>query len=167
MTTIAILRHMVKNEDKNLSTLFGVSVLTEVFESFGRKLEIKKVAIQSRYSTAWVLNDQSCHCMRCDSSFGMFKWKHHCRGCGFLVCHGCSSTKIVIPELNEGKGSRVCKRCTTKENSTMYMNSPEDLVKKEVPPTPDSTTSVLTDVESLGSAESALGAVFESEGVEC
>ena len=162
MTTIAVLRHMVKDDDTNLSTLFGVNVLTEVFESFGRKLEIKRVALQSRYTTAWVLNGQICHCMRCDSSFGILKWKHHCRGCGYLVCHGCSSTKIVIPELNEGKGSRVCKTCAPKNDTTC--GKPQlVLVKKEEPATPESTMSSGTDVESLDSAESAQSAALEAD----
>lgn len=162
MTTIALLRHMVKDEDTNLSTLFGVDVLTEVFECFGRKLEIKKVALQSRYVTAWVLNDQSCHCMRCDSSFGILKWKHHCRSCGYLVCHGCSSTKIVIPELNEGKGSRVCQHCTPQYKAVQ--EKPEVvLLKKEEPATPETCFSASTDVESLETVESAQSTSLEPD----
>jgi hypothetical protein len=29
-------------------------------------------------------------CTRCDAKFSIFRYKHHCRNCGGLICHACS-----------------------------------------------------------------------------
>ncbi len=35
-------------------------------------------------------------CGRCEATFSMTKRKHHCRECGRVYCHKCSSYKIVV-----------------------------------------------------------------------
>eukprot|EP00128_Syssomonas_multiformis_P009845 Colp12_sorted_trinity150504_noHs@3646 len=146
MSAVTFLRHMVKDDETIFENLFGVSVVKELFEAFGRRVEVKKVALQSMYSVPWVMNSQSCQCMRCDSSFGVLRWKHHCRGCGFLVCHSCSTSKTAIPELCETAGSRVCKSChPTKKESCTSIQLEKTL--KETPDSPESVTSADTVVE--------------------
>jgi hypothetical protein len=148
MSSVDVLRHIVKEEEKTLNTIFGVNVQTEVVELFGKKLEVKKAALQSRYTVAWVLNDQSCGCMRCDNNFGLLRWKHHCRQCGYLVCHGCSPSLVVIPEINEGKlGSRACKTCTSPRTGSF-----DQMTKTRYASSPG-LESVATDSESLESFE--------------
>lgn len=39
----------------------------------------------------WVSDDVSDHCLICCSEFSFFNRRHHCRGCGSLVCNSCSS----------------------------------------------------------------------------
>jgi len=52
--------------------------------------------------------------MACTSKFNLFKRRHHCRKCGFVVCDACSQDRLKIPELStsEPKGSRVCTSCS-------------------------------------------------------
>jgi hypothetical protein len=38
----------------------------------------------------WVPDAESETCPGCAKGFGMFRWRHHCRRCGVLVCDGCS-----------------------------------------------------------------------------
>lgn len=38
-------------------------------------------------------------CGRCGADFGVFSRRHHCRCCGQLVCHGCSSRKVDLAGL--------------------------------------------------------------------
>jgi hypothetical protein len=40
-------------------------------------------------------------CMMCSAAFGLLRWKHHCRLCGNLICHDCSSTVTVVATLPE------------------------------------------------------------------
>ena len=35
----------------------------------------------------------------------------HCRGCGQIFCHACSSRKSRIPRLNYTRNVRVCDLC--------------------------------------------------------
>jgi hypothetical protein len=145
MSTVFILRHMVKEDENTLNKVFGVEVLSEHLQRFGKRVEIKKAALQARYVVAWVLNNQSSCCMSCDKTFGLLRWKHHCRKCGYLVCHACSPSTTAIPELNEMNGSRICKGCEKPKSGSFAI-----VVEKKLPSSPG-TESVGTDTESQGS----------------
>ena len=41
--------------------------------------------------------------------FTFFNRRHHCRGCGALVCGDCSPTTRAIGD--DGKPERICKTC--------------------------------------------------------
>ncbi len=41
----------------------------------------------------------------------MFRWPHHCRSCGNLVCHPCSPEVAVLYEMKEAGEVRVCTLC--------------------------------------------------------
>jgi hypothetical protein len=160
MSIIAILKHMVKDEEKNLQNVSGVNIVSDIVDYVGLTVEIKKVLLQSKYMTAWVMNDQSKKCMRCCSSFGVFKWKHHCRKCGYLVCNGCSSKRTLVPELKEVHGSRTCTSCACSSKQeeantfTLKEEKQDSDGSKKVPGTPETVDSVgYTDSEA--SEESA------------
>lgn len=46
----------------------------------------------------WVESDLVINCQICNTSFGIFTRKHHCRACGGVFCHKCCHDSIVIPE---------------------------------------------------------------------
>ena len=50
-------------------------------------------------------------CQTCQSGFGLFKRKHHCRNCGGTFCNECSSKTIALPLFGIGESVRVCDRC--------------------------------------------------------
>ena len=44
----------------------------------------------------WVPNVLSKGCMKCGSSFTVFRRRHHCRLCGMLVCQACSRKRVLV-----------------------------------------------------------------------
>ncbi|KAL0278626.1 UNVERIFIED_CONTAM: hypothetical protein PYX00_000394 [Menopon gallinae] len=56
----------------------------------------------------WV-NADVCH--RCRVGFSVVMRKHHCRACGNVFCHQCSSKQTRIPKLGFEKEVRVCEAC--------------------------------------------------------
>jgi len=79
---------------------------------------------QYRSQTNWVPDTKSDRCMRCSALFvrGWGKTgKHHCRGCGILVCDNCSKNTLALKyiqtrrcEIEENTGEvRVCLDCFT------------------------------------------------------
>lgn len=73
---------------------------------------LKRVFLKnSRYSVGWIMDSETSSCMSCETAFGLFVRKHHCRQCGEIVCYSCSNQRLHLPSLEEAGGSRVCTRC--------------------------------------------------------
>ena len=75
--------------------------------------------LQSRPSL-WKPDDSVQRCPGCNTAFGVFTRKHHCRACGGIFCDNCSKeTKVVpMPAIRPGKAPetgnlRVCKSCAS------------------------------------------------------
>lgn len=52
-------------------------------------------------------------CFKCSTKFSAFVYRHHCRSCGGVFCHKCSSRRIHIPiqEKEYENDVRVCDYC--------------------------------------------------------
>ncbi|XP_026903323.1 rabankyrin-5 isoform X1 [Acinonyx jubatus] len=50
-------------------------------------------------------------CYECAAKFGVTTRKHHCRHCGRLLCHKCSTKEIPIIKFDLNKPVRVCNIC--------------------------------------------------------
>eukprot|EP00299_Pterocystis_sp_00344_P017627 c8831_g1_i1.p1 GENE.c8831_g1_i1~~c8831_g1_i1.p1 ORF type:complete len:520 (+),score=125.48 c8831_g1_i1:14-1573(+) len=50
-------------------------------------------------------------CASCQQSFNQLRRRHHCRQCGEVVCHSCSSHSCPLPFLGYDSRVRVCKTC--------------------------------------------------------
>lgn len=59
----------------------------------------------------WVKDEDHLDCMHCGAEFTIFTRRHHCRNCGVLVCHNCSSRKRILPDLGYIQPVRICSRC--------------------------------------------------------
>ncbi|GAA5798508.1 hypothetical protein HPULCUR_003912 [Helicostylum pulchrum] len=60
----------------------------------------------------WVNDMDVSYCSSCNNAFGPLKRRHHCRNCGNIFCHECSSRKVPLPQLGDGtKPVRVCNGC--------------------------------------------------------
>lgn len=76
----------------------------------------------------WVPNTSAC--MRCEAKFGFYRIPHHCRCCGYCVCHSCSKGKAVVT-ASQGK-ERVCDYCAyelAQEGIVIYGKVMEELVQ--------------------------------------
>ncbi|KAG1081947.1 hypothetical protein G6F42_022750 [Rhizopus arrhizus] len=60
----------------------------------------------------WVNDLDVAYCSLCNNAFGPLKRRHHCRNCGNIFCHDCSTRKVPLPQLGYGtKPVRVCNGC--------------------------------------------------------
>ncbi|GJJ70650.1 hypothetical protein EMPS_03000 [Entomortierella parvispora] len=60
----------------------------------------------------WIPNQSATRCMICLEEFGtLMRWKHHCRVCGKVVCHDCSTRSIVMKGTHSEKTGRACDDC--------------------------------------------------------
>ncbi|KAF9159267.1 hypothetical protein DFQ26_006738 [Actinomortierella ambigua] len=78
-----------------------------------RNTYLQPVRVVENYSApVWVPDQSASKCMICTQEFSsLFRRKHHCRACGKVVCHSCSSHTILIKSGNTGKVSRACDDC--------------------------------------------------------
>lgn len=56
----------------------------------------------------WVPDRAHSRCQSCGDAFSAANRRHHCRRCGCLVCHSCSSQRVKLCGLDH---CRVCKGC--------------------------------------------------------
>jgi hypothetical protein len=63
----------------------------------------------------WMANNASSTCTVCGAAFSVFNRRHHCRGCGTLVCDTCgpkrSSKVLGVGDGAAGKEERMCHSC--------------------------------------------------------
>ncbi|KDO26188.1 hypothetical protein SPRG_08550 [Saprolegnia parasitica CBS 223.65] len=63
------------------------------------------------YAVEWVRDEDVHACARCATAFGFFVRRHHCRGCGNVVCAECAATRREVYGLLGLQ--RVCDACLT------------------------------------------------------
>jgi len=65
-------------------------------------------------------DEESSYCECCHKEFTWYRWKHHCRICGKLICEACSPYKQYVVGYSDNK-VRVCKECrnTKKKNRSI------------------------------------------------
>lgn len=66
---------------------------------------------EANLAPVFVTNSAAKSCMICCNSFALYRRRHHCRGCGSLVCGSCSRNKVVLSNIDSKKLSRVCDDC--------------------------------------------------------
>ncbi len=63
------------------------------------------------------LDDNLCkECHKCNTKFGLFIRKHHCRLCGLIFCNKCLENTEVTPNYV----TKVCILCINKEKKNIY-----------------------------------------------
>lgn len=74
----------------------------------GTKVEIPG-AIGSK-APPWIPDQRVTMCMLCACEFTLTWRRHHCRGCGWVVCQSCSANKSPLKYL-KNQLARVCDKC--------------------------------------------------------
>lgn len=81
----------------------------------GKKQVVQRLFVRDVNSNVtgvgWIINEDITACMICCIPFGMFRWPHHCRSCGNIVCNTCSPIEVSIVEMLELGDVRVCIQC--------------------------------------------------------
>jgi len=54
--------------------------------------------LNSNTRAIWQQDDKVNECNKCKCSFSMMTRRHHCRSCGHIFCHNCSSKKKKLPK---------------------------------------------------------------------
>lgn len=72
-----------------------------------------EVTIRPRVPSSWIPDCRVRRCFNCNIEFTFLKRKHHCRQCGRIFCHSCSSYRVVPPSYNGTKLAdvRMCGAC--------------------------------------------------------
>ncbi|GFY45735.1 hepatocyte growth factor-regulated tyrosine kinase substrate [Trichonephila inaurata madagascariensis] len=124
---IQVWAHVFRNEPKYRA----VQDIFNMLKMEGYKLQaLKESDAMFVADTAPEWADGSC-CHRCRTQFTVVQRKHHCRNCGQIFCHKCSSRSCPIPRFGIEKDVRVCEGCWEK------INKPQSTVPKSVSPNPD------------------------------
>ena len=56
----------------------------------------------------WLPDELCTNCMLCQQPFSLWRWTHHCRDCGGLFCHECSSHRVASSSKDGPATLRVC-----------------------------------------------------------
>ncbi len=62
-------------------------------------------------NVGWVITSDIDRCMICLLKLSCFGAKHHCRGCGNVVCQKCSDSEAIVDDLHTLGPVRVCVQC--------------------------------------------------------
>ncbi|TIB39586.1 hypothetical protein E3P86_01066 [Wallemia ichthyophaga] len=80
--------------------------------SHSNPLETKLRVLEHYAAPVWVPDSKAVVCMSCSEPFNWMRRKHHCRMCGHVVCHECSTRNfLIVNEAGEHQPSRACDDC--------------------------------------------------------
>ena len=75
------------------------------------------------------------HCFVCSNQFTFSLRRHHCRGCGEICCHTCTSTRRTLP-VSFGyyeDEQRVCKSCVSLlDSNDPSIRSPQKMIAARI-----------------------------------
>lgn len=81
----------------------------------------------------WIKDEEAPYCMCClRVVFTILQRRHHCRRCGRVICHICSTRRMTIPKIYESVPVRVCNDCFRQSIGTIKEDDSElhiDLVE--------------------------------------
>eukprot|EP00669_Euglena_mutabilis_P003670 TRINITY_DN14683_c0_g1_i1.p1 TRINITY_DN14683_c0_g1~~TRINITY_DN14683_c0_g1_i1.p1 ORF type:complete len:350 (-),score=68.89 TRINITY_DN14683_c0_g1_i1:75-1124(-) len=83
-------------------------IATSSVGSFTRGRAMPRVKLKA--AGDWVSDEAVFQCLACQTPFGLFNRKHHCRVCGHIFCHFCSSRSLPMPAPSY-ESVRVCDNC--------------------------------------------------------
>lgn len=80
----------------------------------------------------WVRDQDATYCQCCKRNrFTMLTRRHHCRRCGRVICHTCSTKRMQIPNMYADVPVRVCIDCF--RQTEMQNNTAETTVTRDSP----------------------------------
>ncbi|XLS66856.1 hypothetical protein HN51_017879 [Arachis hypogaea] len=101
---------------------------TERKKGFGDWMNLIKPANEEK--DHWVPDEAVSKCKDCQTDFGAFNRKHHCRNCGDIFCDKCTQGRIALTADANAQPVRVCDRCMAEV--TQRLSSAKELSSKPV-----------------------------------
>ncbi|THD20738.1 RUN and FYVE domain-containing protein 1 [Fasciola hepatica] len=114
----SLLERLIAAEDKYVSRQDQIQSQTQeidclkkaIFE-LGRENQSLQMLCERVTNRHWTKDDDVMHCSNCQSEFSLINRKHHCRQCGGIFCHNCSSYRASLAASKDPV--RVCTSCYT------------------------------------------------------
>ena len=69
-----------------------------------------------REAPLWIPDNVVNRCMNCKTQFSVIQRKHHCRGCGQIMCKKCLIYQAIMRNISTTKPVKVCKNCYNRIN---------------------------------------------------
>lgn len=117
-------------EPEASSSSGGVVGGSQIFRGRAESMGVPAVLHMESSKMLWTPNDASADCQICKRSFTWYRWRHHCRNCGKLVCHECSSHLECVIGYGDAK-VRLCRKCKSENDrrmaATMVMREGESV----------------------------------------
>ncbi|KAF7240949.1 hypothetical protein EG68_10157 [Paragonimus skrjabini miyazakii] len=86
-----------------------------------------------KHSPVWIPDSEATHCMVCTTSeFNLVNRRHHCRHCGKVVCHKCSTYRWILPYQSSSR-VRVCRACHDQLQSEKERQAGQVKLKSPIP----------------------------------
>ncbi|KAK3856227.1 hypothetical protein Pcinc_037436 [Petrolisthes cinctipes] len=82
---------------------------TAAIHELGRENQNLQIETRKLAGRKWADDSEAVSCQSCDKAFSVTVRRHHCRNCGQIFCHDCSSKQAPL-EANK-KSVRVCDSC--------------------------------------------------------
>jgi hypothetical protein len=77
------------------------------------------ISLSQNVPPIWMADKSAAICTRCDTPFTLWRRRHHCRACGFVVCGSCSNKKAHLPFVDAGRKVRVCTPCQAEHDANL------------------------------------------------
>ncbi|CAH8670860.1 unnamed protein product [Schistosoma haematobium] len=88
---------------------YSLSEMAAVVNSSKLEAESLRESHSAFSDAQWANDSENPNCFLCQSLFNVSRRRHHCRNCGLIFCHECSSRKMALP--SSAKPVRVCDTC--------------------------------------------------------
>ncbi|CAH8871451.1 unnamed protein product [Trichobilharzia szidati] len=87
----------------------SLTEMAEIVNSTKLEAESLRESHNAFKDAQWANDSENPNCFLCQSAFSVSRRRHHCRNCGLIFCHECSSRKMTLP--SSSKPVRVCDTC--------------------------------------------------------
>ena len=127
----------------------------------------------SRKKAQMIADETSPECLICRVEFTMLRRRHHCRGCGLLVCDACSKKRFRIPNVvvngspspapaqqQQRTPERVCDGCFNQ----LRHRSANLSFEKDLPTSPGAAAAAAVSGPAAGAAAAGAGAAAAAAG---
>ncbi len=71
----------------------------------------RHVALGPNGQPLWLPDHAAATCVGCDAPFSFFRWRHHCRGCGYVFCSACTPHMLPYARYAFTDPVRLCEVC--------------------------------------------------------